>query len=388
MLGAGISMSCGAPSTAQLTDELLEAKTRYYKHTDGSYYPISGTSPIHHPEGTPTICLLVAFLRALKKRVASHYEQRINPQGCVTRVPNYEDLAYLAVQLSETLSGERDNPAVVPFARKLATELKLDDSLLQTVADESVALITDHVASRLSPLIAPEGHCQCILDAACTMSEQFLPVITLNHDLLLEKAFEARGLLLQTGMKLLSDGRCIVRPTFSSRGAALYKVHGSIDWFRWRQERPQQSASYPREWIGRFATEKQEMAALRKWRQIVGRPTILVGRFNKELSYLDEPFLDLLSQAKSAIEIASVLVVSGYSFSDKAMNSILIEWLSRPGKGRRRIVVAHTEPDTLVAGARGAIANKWESLKSNGDLIEIRKFLKDVQWGELQIVLK
>jgi len=112
LLGSGVSIPCGAPSTADLTMDLLSHDIPYDRWTDGRYYRRMGAIPPIPPDGVPRLFQIGAFLSCLARFVTEYYTHRVDPAGCVRRTVNYEDLAYMAVQVSETINRERDNPAL------------------------------------------------------------------------------------------------------------------------------------------------------------------------------------------------------------------------------------------------------------------------------------
>jgi hypothetical protein len=124
----------------------------------------------------------------------------------------------------------------------------------------------------------------------------------------------------------------------------LLKLHGSINWFRWRPSPPR--ARYDRwdRWIGAITEE----GLRRNWNS-EDRPLTLVGRFNKELAYAGAPFTELFAAARMALREISTLVVSGYSFGDKAVNTMITDWIYAGGRGKRRIAVAHEDCASLRA---------------------------------------
>jgi SIR2-like domain len=176
--------------------------------------------------------------------------------------------------------------------------------------------------------------------------------------------------------RLQEDGRRIVTVAPSGSCVNLYKLHGSIDWFRWRPE--EEHDGFWGEWVGYAPSTKHRSPWTNE-----GRPIILVGRFNKELSYASSPFAELFAAARASLNSVTRLVVSGYSFGDKAVNTLLIEWLHSAPKRDRRLIVAHADCTGLRDGARGAIGNKWDSWIEAGVLNEIPKFLGDLSWPDL-----
>jgi hypothetical protein len=99
------------------------------------------------------------------------------------------------------------------------------------------------------------------------------------------------------------------------------------------------------------------------------RPVLLTGTFDKPLAYDSTVYTDQHYRFHGSLRQADTLVVIGYGFRNKAINSRLIGWLhSAP---RRRLVVAHRDVDGLVAGARPAIAHTWNGLIHDGSRHEL-----------------
>jgi len=54
----------------------------------------------------------------------------------------------------------------------------------------------------------------------------------------------------------------------------------------------------------------------------------------------------------------TTLIISEYSFGDKAVNKMIIGWMYGTPDGARRIVVAHRDPASVKIGASGATSDK------------------------------
>ena len=111
-----------------------------------------------------------------------------------------------------------------------------------------------------------------------------------------------------------------------------------------------------------------------------GRPLLLMGTFNKVAQYSQGIFLDLHYGFRSTLQEADQLVVCGYSFGDKGINSEVIEWYY--AKHGRRFLVIHPNPDDLVSNARGAIQNKWNEWENSGSVVSIAKRIEEVDTDE------
>jgi hypothetical protein len=188
LLGAGVSLPCGAPTTAQLTEELTRQSVPYNRCTDGRY------SPVPNGVATATTAIVLELddvqrlLHNLRERVDVYYADRVSPAGCRLRPVNYEDLAYLCIQVLETLDRNRDNPAVGPFVRELVKELDTTRDALYDTAREAINLISDHLTVHLAKLSPAPGHLACIRDACTALDPAYrlltLPLLrAIAHDL-------------------------------------------------------------------------------------------------------------------------------------------------------------------------------------------------------------
>jgi hypothetical protein len=279
----------------------------------------------------------------------------------------------------------------MPFAAELARELALlPDKLLQA-ADDTVSYIRTIVFRRLVVAKAPSNHLRLVIDAACDTVIEQLPIYTLNHDCLLEDAFEASAVPLFDFRRKDSLGRIVLDLDASIPGGAratLLKPHGSVRWHRFRPLNVAHSADpWFSEWIG---WDRDHDGLLHNdgvnWRSL-GPPLILVGRFNKELDYTEAPYWQILVSLAQSLKTRSQLVISGYGFGDKAINTLLINWLYEKGPGERRLIVMHRDKEELLGSARGSISNKWDEWITRGQLVWIPRFPSEETWISLKSVL-
>lgn len=116
-----------------------------------------------------------------------------------------------------------------------------------------------------------------------------------------------------------------------------------------------------------------------------GRPILLAGTSNKIQDYTRGIFHELHCQFRQSIDNADQLLVSGYSFGDKGINSQIINWYY--AKRGRRLIIIHPNPENLVKNARNAIRSKWQQWIQNGGIRLICKKLENVKENEfLEVV--
>ena len=107
-----------------------------------------------------------------------------------------------------------------------------------------------------------------------------------------------------------------------------------------------------------------------------GRPMLLIGTFNKIQNYSSGIFRELHYRFRSTLNEANQIVICGYGFGDKGINSEIIDWYYK--EQGRRLIIIHHDPDNLVANARGAIRNIWSDWKDKGSLSFIENPFEEV----------
>jgi hypothetical protein len=206
----------------------------------------------------------------------------------------------------------------------------------------------------------------------------------LNHDRVLELALAAAGLTTSDGFTQAAGDVLSWTDEFNQPIRHL-KLHGSISWFH----RHLDSASWRGLVVARSLThdpyhERDTAGDLLEF-PADGRPVLLTGTFDKPLAYDSTVFADQHYRFHESLRQTDAVIVIGYGFRDKAINSRLIGWLhSAPG---RRLIVVHGNIEGLVRNARPAIARSWNPWISDGRLRVIEKWVAEATWTDVEAVL-
>ena len=316
------------------------------------------------------------------------------------RIPNYEEIAYLASQGCDQSLGELDNPIVLTFSDNLRREMSDeinelrnhdfnscidhngDEDMLASLLEESRNYIADVVWRCL--LRTPESLSHlCLFKQLCNN----LPVTsisTLCHDIHLEGFLRNEDFAINDGFSDVSQaGIRYWDGDFSSiQRTPFLKLHGSIDWF----ELYVSDGSFYDNQVG-LVSQKLDCQRLKNenddWLHSTGRPMLLIGTFNKISQYSAGIFRDLHCCFRSTLNNASQLIVCGYSFNDKGINSEIIGWIY--GNRERKLIVIHPDPDSLLSNARPAIRNRWCEWEENGSIEIVEKLLEDVDFTDLPL---
>lgn len=380
LLGAGISLKAGMPSTAEITRRVLCATDiewvaeGNYRFADGSHSLASPQSPIPH---------VLEFLDHIRRLIELFRGER-------TCQANYEDLFYVVDQVADA-TVEYDNPALAPLLDELSTAYP-DHAVAppeggpehwgyQRLADEARSYILFVVAEMLRK--EPDVSYLGAVTEACTDDSFRTDVVTLNHDRVVETALNRASIRYVDGF---SDNANHLRPWQPERfhdlaaGVRLLKLHGSVDWWTLaprnggRRERIVAAV----EGGADLVVDGQRYDAVPP----PGRPLLLVGTHNKVREYSSLIFVELYYRFIKALHEARPVIVSGYSFGDKGVNRLLADWIETHTSPR--MVIVHQEPERLLAAARPAIREKWQGWVADGRLQLIRKWIEDTTWSELK----
>ena len=389
LLGAGSSIPAGFPSTSKLT-KIVRSGRGVTRGSDSSYYIDVNSADLQ--EGTTaTVIKLVNHLHEVQRQYYEHYG--------LNGIPNYEDIAYLISQGCEQWKGELDNPVVLSFIDRLRSDLSSEvheleqnddfktcishtghEDMLASLLEESLNYIVDIVWRCLwgNPnSVSQLGVIKHICESSCVSS-----ISTLCHDTHLETFLRDEGIGLADGFKDTYDaGIRYWNGGFSSKGSIPFlKLHGSIDWF---ELYPHGGTIYDYK-VGLVSDEldcQRLQDGSGEWLDTTGRPMLLIGTFNKISQYSAGIFRDLHCCFRSTLNNANQLIVCGYGFGDKGINSEIIGWVS--DSRRRRIIVLHPEPDDLLSNARPAIRNNWIEWEKHDSISVVKKCLEDVSVSDL-----
>ena len=385
LIGSGVSSAPGAglPSTSELTDRILAAKRVTY-HTSHTFY-------VREEENAPLFGdHYVASIRDLLGAVMDEIEPYLEQRGGEA---NYEDIYFVIDQLVASKSGELDNPFVEPLLANATSSLGPgfytnpgvpEEEPLLRVAEHSLGYIRDMVSASLSSPQRAGSHLRVLREAIAFLGPESVDLVTTNHDTLLEDALAAWGVGSASGFGPLDGDFCPWQPSslaVKAETIRLFKIHGSVDWFRLRRA----GGSWEEETIGSYRGfpglglrngHGEAYEALDN-----GRPSILIGTLNKVLEYSRGLFHQLHCLMATALEEARVLVVSGYGFGDKAVNMRIAEWYRSQ---RDRVLVLITPSPRKLRHLPASIWAERDNLASAGRLIEFPCGFQEVTWTELQ----
>lgn len=349
LLGSGISVGVGLPSTKDITKILLdggikkengeEYEKRIYCDTTQKYHlrekqPYVGDNPYPFSGRQIDVPQIRGFLNWLRNEVIVPYWRNCQRSQKGENV-NYEDFFSLVEQLDVENFG-RNNPALLPLLVWMQTRFPewMGDYQSKT-ENATIANATQNYIKSIVPSLLGKKMKGANLDPLAFITEAIdqqkgnMDIFTLNNDLLIERK-------LQEGCKTFSDGFGVYNEneqrdwhpdSFSTSNICLFKLHGSLRWFGYSNAGNERIA-HPPIWIP-YAT-KQKIDENRE-------ELLLIGTLNKFFRYTHPVFLELMHQFHSRLEKVDSLLVCGYSFGDTAINQAIAYWIA--GSTNRRLFI-------------------------------------------------
>lgn len=376
LVGAGVSPA-GFPGTEEISKFIFDCK-ECYRHTDGRYvfarYPSDRSKRYTEP-----VSIIKEYLCFLKEEISQYYDGK--------KVVDYEDLFYMVSQIADAESGEYDNPAIQPLLDKIRSEGFLDSwekmgSKGEGLFEEARYYITDAVRYKLwLPLPEDATYLNLFADAARDKRVNTLDVFSLNHDLLLEQYFMKNNISVIDGFATSSRDLRYWQASLYEKDEPklrLYKLHGSINWCRIRNEdNPLYSQQIVIATDPDYAKDEKD-----NYLTLLDERSFLIGTFNKMLEYTAKDIYFQLSRIfHQHLHASSRLVVSGYSFGDKGINSVLINWLL--SNKNNSMLIIHPDISLLRRDVGGAILNKWKILVEKKVLRFIEKPFEKTSWNDV-----
>jgi hypothetical protein len=377
LLGSGASVHADMPSVGRITARVLSGERVLQ---GGARFRVVDQLPPQYEMWRDEVDRAVGFAGELKQLCDDYWESQDKE-----RETNYEDIAYVARQIDDGPMSEYENPALLPLNKKLGQDSGRQPPDLLELAAMTADYIEDVVCGMLGRPIGPVDHLAAIADACNDNSVDEITLATLNHDLVLERMLDETGRQYSDGFNREFGTLRIWNDTFDSN-RRLLKLHGSINWWRYRFTLDGYTGQFTAESTNRDPEHPRGPAGEHLGFPLTGRPLILTGTFNKILAYPTGIYADQHFRFHEALNAADALIVIGYGFRDKAINARIVAWAERPGD--RRMVVVHRDPAGFAFLARGAIRNLWTPWYDRGLLAFVSEHLSPTtSWRSIRDAL-
>jgi hypothetical protein len=330
---------------------------------------------------------VLPFVRHVRDRVADFYREMDS-----SHVPTYEDVAEVTGQLESCLSGECESPGLWPLVQALYIAFKCaHPSAVWKVAHLATAYIRDMAWRLLAGSTGATDYLKPIADICRDSRFRRVDLCTLNHDGVLELLLERAGVPTTDGFGARYGPLRVWSDDFGSEDdprVRLLKLHGSVDWFRYRL--PRDSTGSTRDVLAscRGLDPNSVRGPNGEWIDLPlsARPEMLVGTVTKILDYQRGIYGDVHWRFRESLRTAARVIVSGYGFSDKAVNSALIDWMDR-APANRIVIVDPCASQFLVSRGRPAIQRNLGRWRDQGRARFEDVTVEGADWGRISNAL-
>lgn len=138
----------------------------------------------------------------------------------------------------------------------------------------------------------------------------------------------------------------------------LYKLHGSVDWYYYDEH----------SWEDRRICKCSKEVLWRDPR----KPIILIGTYNKLAEYIKSIYLELFYRFYNTINKHSIIIISGYSFSDRGINEKIFNWLL---SGNKKMILIDPYVEKLKNMMSSILFSEWN--KKN-KIVPIKEYVENV----------
>lgn len=378
-LGSGISYPSGLPDIRKITDCILYEE--WHSHTDEDFY--SGPQPNEFFKSSNWVTRIQPFLRRLKF-YADDYAQ-IKGE----RKASYEELYFLCKQIQEEEYTNTVNPLLCRSIQEIKS--RVQDLLEPLPLSLGKQIELAKLASRACDFIEAVLHRKLwfnhqpkgldILGDLASQDFKSLKIFTLNHDFLVERYFQQNRIPCVDGFDNPSgDVRYFNRCLYDSNPRiSLFKLHGSVNWFVFRHPVYGDRLGIPL--IGDIDHCRDEGGSGYLTR-ITTQPVAVTGLYDKPLRYTYGVISEMHFQFHKALHDPEykTMVMSGYGWNDQAINWKLTEWFAL-GK---KVILLHEEPEEIGDRSMSRMWRDYNKLVTNGLLIPIRKWFKDIKYADIK----
>lgn len=352
LVGSGISIKANMPSTKDITDELKLADDNnlilYINRMTGEN-------------------LMRDFIKHL-----------INFLRCyiTNRNINYEDIYFFSSQIEDHLSGQYDNPIIQYFIDSKKEDIirfcpqeYQRDNVYELISQMTLDL-NIYISKLLSRIL---GQIPNDIDYLNIFNEindnkdiDKLDIFSLNHDVILERYFTKKEIEFSTGFYIKDDVKYKQwdPDLFESDEVKikLYKLHSSISWYDYKlgdENDTEITFEVPLDKTDRDVINDIDSKYYNA--RGSGSASTLIGTYNKLYEYSHGIFHNLFCLFTKNMRMVDSLIVCGYSFRDKGINNLIIEWLNQSID--KKIILIHENPNSLLKDCFPAIRSRFISLE-------------------------
>lgn len=369
-LGSGTSLASGLPSVSKIRDELL---------TGGNDDRIN------------KLLKVLYKLDSNYLNESAPFKNNLGDYGYTGQIfrqeTTYEDLFYLIDQIVINGEGLKADVTIESFTdllrQKSRVFLRGKSKIDQAIELHKLSkLAREYIELKVSNLLCTDkvrGLDLIIELIESTLIPQ-LNIVTLNHDLLIEKILTDNNISYNDGFGN-EDGDIRWYEDNYSNDSKIYliKPHGSISWWAQGSENVLQPVN-----ISDTNSTKWRDKKHKPIKDIRTVPSFLTG-VGKVYSYNRGIFADQNYRLLRLLHSNNLMIMSGYGWGDIPINFQLQNWLTRDSKNT--LILLHQNPNDLASKSL-ELTHIYAKYIKNKQIIPIKKWLSEISLSEIEMFLQ
>lgn len=314
LIGSGVSYYSGIPSLNEITGLVLSGKN-VSRNTDSHYYINKPINPLNQNHNKHFVVNNVNLIKELVTTIDEFYSQMGH-----NHKSNYEDIYFVNRQICDSYLFEYENPAIIKLINYLKQKLNISNEELKETSIETTKYIECIVWRLINKKFNNSDQFKILIPLISDYNLK--SIISLNHDIVMEDFFKINNIRYNDGFTVLNKN--LPEWTGYSNNNSkiiLSKLHGSINWFSVMLRNSSKQSTIMKIPKGIYPERLYEIHDSIDIG--IGRPELLIGTFNKMWGYLLGIFEESFYFFKKSLDISSTLIISGYGFGDKGINTKL-----------------------------------------------------------------
>jgi hypothetical protein len=383
LFGSGISKKAGLPMVSDITNRILSGR-EIARHSDSNYYLMK---PFYGQDVDEYVEAITEFIGIIDKIIKDQFKEED------TSI-DYEKLYEYLDQIVTHESYPIKTPLITPFAldlkeksRKIIFELEKKSGIpidyfgflfecLNFISD-----VTWHLLNGKTESLEYLKWLANIIEVK--RGNEPVEIFTLNHDVIIERFFDESRINYVDGFDRSKNGIRRWNPIdFNNHdvNVKLYKVHGSISWFHYENEKTMEADYFAIDPKTNPYDKKDEQGNL-LW-PIDGRPRIILGAALKFRAYTWPIFSEMYHRLWVGLQCNKHLIVCGYGFGDWGINNAIFNWFV--SNGEKQISIIEPDPKGLRERLSPSILGLWNDAIEKGKIVIIPKRAEEISSQDIE----
>lgn len=345
ILGSGVSFYSGIPNVNCITSLMLDINknSTYFNGNQKKRYIELISRSLN--EVNVKSCQLI--LKIIKDDIDRFYKMLKS-----NHITNYEDIYFVVCQITDSFYEEYENPATIRLIRYLVKKVDMKISDFKEIMNNLKRYIEFIVWNSIDKEINKFNQFEILNEINNTFNLH--SILSLNHDLILEKYLNANKIEYDDGFGIVNCKKIEEWIGFKNSNSKLKlcKLHGSVNWFEYRFSKSEDFYNIVKAPYGISPLNLESIDnSLLYYKEGYTTPTILIGTFNKMWGYLSGMPEIMYNEMKKYLSDSEYLIISGYGFGDKGINTRLYNWLNF--NTSKKMIIIHPNENYLIENSRG-----------------------------------